>query len=215
MNREGEINTNYQGCKMKIIKYNNTKDMNVLFIDTNNIKKHTEYRKFKSGKIKNRFYPDVANIGYIGDIDNISKNGIHFYSYRVWRDMIYRCYNKREQKKKPCYIGCKISKEWLCYSNFKKWYDLNCYIIPDGEPLNLDKDILFKNNKLYSEKTCILVPKSINQIFIRTGNTVYSQSYADNKYKIIHEKLKKYENVIPNDIYNIILNYKLEIKGDK
>jgi hypothetical protein len=86
MNREGEINTNYQGCKMKIIKYNNTKDMDVLFIDTNNIKKHTEYRKFKSGKIKNRFYPDVANIGYIGDIDNISKNGIHFYSYRVWRD---------------------------------------------------------------------------------------------------------------------------------
>lgn len=214
IDRTGETGINYQGCKMKIIKYNNAENSDIMFFDNKNIVHNVKYDHFQKGEVKNKFYPDVANIGYLGDVEVISKNGKHFNSYKVWRDMIYRCYNPLNQKRKASYRGCNVEKSWLCYSNFKKWYDKNFYVIPNNEPLNLDKDILFKNNKIYSKNTCLLLPKTINQLFIKTTNTIYSNEYAKYKYNKIKEKLQFYKNIIPDDIYDIILNYKLNIKGE-
>lgn len=50
--RTGEINYNNFGSKMKIIKYRNNRDIDILFVDYNWVIKHREYSDFKNGKVK-------------------------------------------------------------------------------------------------------------------------------------------------------------------
>ena len=85
-------------------------------------------------------------------------------SYSVWRNILERCYNEKYRAKFPTYRDCSVCKEWLKYSNFKRWYSEN-YV----EGYNLDKDILVKGNKLYSPETCCFVPQEINKLFLRCG----------------------------------------------
>ncbi len=59
--------------------------------------------------------------------------------------------------------GCAICEEWLNYSNFKVWYDQHKI---NGISLDLNKDILFKGNKVYSSEAVALVPHAINTLFL-------------------------------------------------
>lgn len=79
--------------------------------------------------------------------------------YKIWRDMLERCYCEKTQTKFPTYKGCSVCEEWKIYSNFKKWFHEN-YI--DG--WELDKDILCIGNKVYSPQTCCFVPREINSL---------------------------------------------------
>lgn len=80
--------------------------------------------------------------------------------YGIWHSMIGRCYSKNN-KNRVSYIGCSVCEEWLYFSNFYIWYKEN-YI----EGYALDKDILFKGNKLYSPNTCCFVPQYINSLLV-------------------------------------------------
>ena len=77
-------------------------------------------------------------------------------SYEYWSNMISRCYSPYMLKKYPTYKTCSVCSEWLLFSNFHKWFQTN-YI--DG--YDLDKDILYKGNKIYSPQTCCFVPHKI------------------------------------------------------
>ena len=83
----------------------------------------------------------------------------HTPCYETWRNMLARCYDETVQKKKPYYIGCTVDEKWHNYQIFAKWYYDN-YI----DSYCLDKDILYKNNKVYSETTCCFVPNAINAV---------------------------------------------------
>lgn len=87
--------------------------------------------------------------------------------YRVWNHMIERCYSIKLHKKRPSYVGCSVCDEWLYFSNFKLWMEKQDFIGKD-----IDKDILFKGNKIYSPATCIFVTKAINSLF--TGKKINS-----------------------------------------
>ena len=70
--------------------------------------------------------------------------------------------------KYPAYYGiCTVCNEWLNYQNFAEWYESHYYYIPN-ERIHVDKDIKFKDNKMYGSNTCILVPQKINEIFHRS-----------------------------------------------
>ena len=51
-----------------------------------------------------------------------------------------------------------------------EWIDENYYEVP-GEVMCLDKDILYKGNKVYSRETCIFVPNRINVLFTKRDNS--------------------------------------------
>lgn len=103
--------------------------------------------------------PTVCGIGYHGN----EYVGCKVEPYLRWRDMVNRCYNAKFHKRQPQYKWCTVCEEWLNYSNFKVWYDQNK--VP-GMELDLDKDILFKGNKVYSPETAALVPHAINTLFL-------------------------------------------------
>ena len=83
--------------------------------------------------------------------------------------MIERCYNPYELNKKPTYIDCYVCEEWHNFQNFAEWYYKNIYNC-NNERMHLDKDILIKGNKIYSPKTCCIVPQRINVMFTKRQN---------------------------------------------
>ena len=105
--------------------------------------------------------PTVCRIGYHGS-ENIDRKSV---SYLRWRDMINRCYNDKFHERQPQYKDCEVCVEWHNYCNFKLWYERNYYQVGE-EQMDLDKDILFKGNKIYSPETCCIVPHSINTLFL-------------------------------------------------
>lgn len=77
--------------------------------------------------------------------------------YRVWSSMIRRCYDEEGRNKYPSYAGCTVCEEWLTFSKFKAWVDLQ-----DFRGKHLDKDLLVVGNKIYSPETCVFVHGKVN-----------------------------------------------------
>lgn len=109
----------------------------------------------------------VYNVGYMGNGKYKSCiNGVEQTSYSKWRDMFDRCYSNN--KKSDTYKDCFVCEEWHNYQNFAKWYEENLW---DAKFTFLDKDILFKGNKIYSPDTCIFVNNRINTLFVKSNKS--------------------------------------------
>ena len=171
IDRTGEKNINAFGSEMIITRCMGAKDIDVYFPKYDWIGKHVEYSNFKKGNIKCPYEPSVYGIGCIG-VGNykVSENGKSTKIYSTWHSMLQRCYDEKYQEKYPTYIDCEVCEEWLNFQDFGKWYDENYYEI-EGQRMNLDKDILFKHNKVYSSETCIFVPQTINKLFVKSDKT--------------------------------------------
>lgn len=78
------------------------------------------------------------------------------YEYSVWKTMLRRCESNKN------YSDCVVCDEWQNFQVFAKWLRNNRFY---GFGYDLDKDILSKNNKVYSPETCCLVPREINLLF--------------------------------------------------
>ena len=111
----------------------------------------------------------IYGVGFLGEESHIRSNQK---CYDMWRGMLRRCYDEKSWLKEPSYKECSVCEEWYNYTNFKKWYEENYYEIPN-ERMCLDKDILVKNNKIYSPITCCICPARINSIFKNTKKNKY------------------------------------------
>ena len=78
--------------------------------------------------------------------------------YRVWRDMLKRCYSSCYHKRQPTYKNCEVCDEWKVFSNFKGWM-----MNQDWENKHLDKDLLKEGNKIYCPDYCIFVNQTLNK----------------------------------------------------
>lgn len=79
--------------------------------------------------------------------------------YRVWANMLTRCYREEYSREFPTYKDCTVCDEWLLFSNFAEWAEDK---IKDG--YDLDKDIIKIGNKIYSPDACVFLPKAINYL---------------------------------------------------
>jgi hypothetical protein len=167
INKTGEINYNKNNEKMEIIKYIDKCNIDVEFEDGSVVKNRT-YNSFKSGNIISPYCKIIYNIGYIGEGDyNIDYSKLKYNKrFMTWKGILSRCYNENNRHKTPTYKDCKVCEEWLNFQNFAQWYDESFYQI-DNEIMALDKDILYKGNKIYSLETCCFVPQTINSLFTK------------------------------------------------
>lgn len=164
--RIGEIRENNFGTLMKIVQYNNANDIVVEFQDDYKIQVHSNYNSFKKKEVSNPYDRTVHGIGYLG----VGKYNKKDYSkiYMAWEHLLKRCYDAYFiNYKRLTYKDCTVCSEWHNYQNFAKWYEENYYEC-NNEIMCLDKDILYKNNKVYSPETCIFVPNRINVLFTKS-----------------------------------------------
>lgn len=166
-NRLGEIRKNTFGTEMQIVRYGTYDDIDVKFLDEDGyVFKHTTYNNFKIGQIKNPYDRCIFGIGYLGEGDAQQKTQVGY----CWRGMLERCYCDRMKKIHPAYYGIStVCEEWLNFQTFAKWYNENIYQV-GTERMHLDKDILVKENKVYSSENCLIVPQRINMLFTKKPN---------------------------------------------
>lgn len=80
----------------------------------------------------------------------------------MWRAMLIRCTDQAFKEKNPSYLNVDLDPKWLDYCEFYDWYSQQ----NKEDDWQLDKDILVKGNQIYSESTCCVVPRCINNLFI-------------------------------------------------
>ena len=189
----GEIFTVLYGYKVEVVAYKNNREVTILF--ENGFTKIVEKGVLLKGKVKNPYHPILYNIGFIGEgkyksfiEGKITKN------YSVWADMLKRGYDINYKQKHPTYKDVTVCEEWHNFQNFAEWFEDN-YI----EGFCLDKDILIKDNKIYSPETCCFVPQEINKLFLFTklNKGLYPTGVSFSKQnKKFASKIKKYNKTL-------------------
>mgnify|MGYP000370239791 FL=1 len=113
-----------------------------------------------------RMKPTIRGVGYLGSNLDLkpTQNGKLCKIYTQWYNMITRCYSEAFHQRQPTYIDCYVSDDFKDYSKWREWYDNYQYKQDDW---HLDKDLLVKGNKVYSENTCIFIPREINQVLTK------------------------------------------------
>ena len=169
---------------VEILKYENKKEVVVKFIDTGNVATVT-LNNLINDRVKDVYAKTICGVGFLGDMKN--PYTVNRRLYDIWRQMLRRCYDESVHKIRPTYKECVVSENFKNFSCFVDWYKNQ--VGYDQKDWCLDKDILIKGNKLYSENTCCLVPYEINNLFTKSkmcrGSYLIGTSFVkkDNKYK--------------------------------
>jgi len=111
----------------------------------------------------------VGGIGTKGCTYPTTFNGKMLKEYDIWGSMLLRCTEKCWANY-PSYVNTFCSENFKSYTFFYEWcQEQKGFGNKDekGKYWQLDKDLLVKGNKLYSEDTCVFVPQEINILLIK------------------------------------------------
>lgn len=135
--------------------------------------------------------------------------------YKTWKCMIERSYSEKFKQENPSYADCTVHEEWLTFSKFKSWME-----VQDWEGKFLDKDLLIQGNKLYSPQTCIFVSAQVNNFILdcytNRGEYPTGVSLDRGKYKACCRKLGKGQKTLgyydtPEQAHKIYWAYKCKL----
>ena len=106
----------------------------------------------------------VCGVGFNDGTRPAVIDGKRTKEYSLWNAMLRRCYSKKSQEKSPTYSSCTVSENFKSYSYFYDWCQNQIGFGFDG--YQLDKDLINKGNKVYSEDVCVFVPSHLNAILL-------------------------------------------------
>ena len=238
MGKTGEIHKTNNGLEFTIINWIDSREVTVRFID-GSLLSNKPFSSIKKYNPKNINIPSVEGVGYFGN-GNFSK-AKHEKYYNIWRSMLIRCYNEKFKTEHPTYIGCIVDERWHNFQVFAEWCSINyidgfhldkdillkgnkiynpetCCFVP--QEIN---NLLTKQNKRRG-KYPIGVSMVGNKYLakIRKNNKLYELGRynlietAFNVYKLAKEEHIKeeaifFKNHISDNVFNALLNYKIEI----
>ena len=160
----GKVCKSKSSGDFKVVKYNDSKDVEIQFVNTG-FEMFARLGDIRSGLIKDPYSPSVYGVGIVGTKYTITVDGVKTKEYELWKDTLKRCYSDTYQKKQPTYEGCEVSDKFKSYEYFYEW--CNEQIGFNNEGWQLDKDLLIKGNKVYSEDSCVFLPQEINKILVK------------------------------------------------
>ena len=164
----GKVCKSKSSGDFKIVKYNDAKDVEIQFLKTG-FKTVAELGHIRNGNVKDRYLPSVYGVGIIGTKYPITINGVLTKEYELWQSMLKRCYSDTSKKRNPTYIGCEVGDNFKSYEYFYEWChkQIGFGVDGNGNSFQLDKDLLIKGNKVYSESTCVFIPSEINSFLTK------------------------------------------------
>jgi hypothetical protein len=160
-----EIYPTNEGCFIRVVDVMTGKKILVEFLDDYKHQVYSDAYTITKGSLKNSYNPSVSGRGFIGVGEYTPTiDSKHTPAYVLWKAMFYRCYSAESLEKSPTYIDCYVSEKWYNFQNFAGWF-----YSQSNWKLNyeLDKDLLYSGNKVYSEETCCLIPKDINSSLVK------------------------------------------------
>ena len=160
----GKVCKSKSSGDFKVLKYNDSKNVEIQFLKTG-FETTANLQHIKSGGVKDPHSPSVHGVGVTGTKYPSMISGVQTKEYTLWCSMLKRCYSDALKKKQPTYEGCKVSDKFKSYEYFYEWCHKQVGF--DNKDWQLDKDLLVKGNKVYSENTCVFIPREINQILVK------------------------------------------------
>ena len=160
----GKVCKSLNSGDFKIVKYNDNRNVEVQFLKTG-YEATVELVQVKRGNVKDPYLPSVCGVGILGAKYPITINSILTKEYTLWCSMLKRCYSNAYKKRQPTYEGCEVSNNFKSYEYFYEW--CNKQVGFNNKDWQLDKDLLTKGNKVYSENTCIFIPAEINLLLVK------------------------------------------------
>ena len=170
---------NYKGCvgkvfkskssgDFKVLKYNDSANVVIQFLKTG-YETLVQLTNVRNGYIKDPYLPSVYGVGILGTKYPSKVSGVTTKEYVPWCSMLKRCYSDSYKKKNPTYKDCEVSENFKSYEYFYEWCHKQVGFGNDGNgnPFHLDKDLLTKGNKVYSEYSCVFIPAEINSLLIK------------------------------------------------
>ena len=148
----------------KILKYNDSKNVVIRFLKTGH-EMVVQLVSIKIGNVKDPYSPSVYGVGVLGAKYPTRVNGVLTKEYELWTSMLERCYSNNYKKKYSTYEGCEVSDNFKSYEYFYEWCQKQIGFNNEGR--HLDKDLLIKGNKVYSETTCVFLPQEINTLLTK------------------------------------------------
>ena len=160
----GKVCKSKSSGDFKILKYNDKTNVEMQFLKTG-YKTTVPLGSIRNGYVKDPYLPSVYGVGILGTKYPSKINGIKTKEYSLWMNMLRRCYSDKYQKKYPTYEGCEVSDKLKSYEYFYEWCHKQVGFNNQG--WHLDKDLLIKGNKVYSENTCVFIPREINLLLVK------------------------------------------------
>ena len=160
----GKVFKSLNSGDFKIVKYNDTANVEIQFLNTG-YETSVRLHNIRNGYVKDRHSPSVYGVGVLGTKYPSKVNGVITKEYVLWCHMLERCYSDSFKKKRPTYEGCEVSDNFKSYEYFYEWCHKQIGFGNQG--WHLDKDLLIKGNKVYSESTCVFIPQEINKILVK------------------------------------------------
>ena len=161
----GEIFKSNFGTEYEVLEYLDCYNVKIKFLDSFGYEGWFQADAVRRGGVSNPFDKTVHGVGYTGVGDSATVlNKTRLVEREAWFAMMARGYCPKLKAKHPKYADCTVSEDWHCYQNFANWMKNQRFY---GLGYQLDKDLLVKDNKIYSPETCILLPSYINQLIQR------------------------------------------------
>ena len=165
----GKVFKSLNSGDFKIVKYNDSYNVEIQFLKTG-YEMVAKLGHIRNGYVKDPYVPSVYGVGILGTKYQAKINGVITKEYDLWHSMLERCYSDNSKKKYPTYEGCEVSDNFKSYEYFYEWCNKQIGFSNDGNgnPFQLDKDLLIKGNKVYSESTCVFIPSEINTLLTKS-----------------------------------------------
>ena len=160
----GKVCKSLNSGDFKILKYNDSGNVEIQFVNTS-YEMSVQLTNIRNGKVKDPYAPSVYGVGVLGAKYQSKVNGVQTKEYELWTGMLERCYSNTYQKKNPTYEGCEAGDNFKSYEYFYEWCNKQIGFGVDG--FEIDKDLLIKGNKVYSESTCVFIPAEINSLLTK------------------------------------------------
>ena len=148
----------------KIVKYNDKTNVQIQFLKTG-YETSARLHNIRKGEVKDPYIPSVFGVGMLGTKYPSREGDRNTKEYTLWVNMLQRCYSDTLKKRCPTYEGCEVSNNFKSYEYFYEWCNKQVGFRNSG--WHLDKDLLIKGNKVYSENTCVFIPTEINTVLIK------------------------------------------------